>query len=108
MKTARGCGAIVVPSIGLLFRLALTGRLQDGDPAAETVASDATRGLRQGPFGRSAIAFLVAGIALLTVAEASWAHAVGVVCLFGFVVSGFVARLAIVVGQESSRACARE
>jgi cytochrome bd ubiquinol oxidase subunit II len=84
-------GAIVLPSIGLLFRLTLTGRLQDGDPAPETVASDATRGLRQGPFGRSAIAFLVAGIALLTVAEASWAHAVGVVCLFGFVLSGFVA-----------------
>ena len=44
---------------------------------------------------------------MLTAAEASWAHAVGVVCLFGFIVSGFVARLAIVVGHASSRACAR-
>src|SRR3954451_16836309 len=101
-------GAIVVPSMGLLFRLALTGRLQDGDPAPETVASEATQGLRQDRFGRSSIAFLVAGIGLLTVAEASWAHAVGVVCLFGFLVSELAARFALVIGQASPRACARD
>jgi cytochrome d ubiquinol oxidase subunit II len=101
-------GAIVLPSMGLLFRLTLTDRLQDDEPTLATAASDTARGLRDSPSGRSAIAFLVAGIALLTAAEASWAHAVGVVCLFGFVVSEFAARLPIVIGQTSSRACARD
>jgi hypothetical protein len=41
--------------------------------------------------GRLAIAALIAGIGLLTIAEASWAHAVGVAALFAFVVLGFVA-----------------
>jgi cytochrome d ubiquinol oxidase subunit II len=84
-------GAIVLPSMGLLFDLALTGRLEDGEPAPTTAASETTRGFRHGPFGRFAVAFLVAAIALLTVAEASWAHAVGVLCLFGFVVTEFAA-----------------
>src|SRR3954469_6392954 len=75
--------AIVFPSMGLLFRLTLTGRLEDDERTPATAASDTARELRQSASGRAAIAFLVAGIALLTVAEASWAHAVGVVCLFG-------------------------
>src|SRR4051812_5087025 len=85
--------AIVFPSMGLLFRLTLTGRLEDDERTPATAAFDMARAFRQSRFGRPAIAFLVAGIALLTVAEASWAHAVGVVCLFGFVVSEFAARL---------------
>src|SRR3954463_6103084 len=101
-------GAIVLPSMVLLFRLALTDRLEDDEPTPAPAASDTARELRQSPSGRAAIAFLVAGIALLTVAEASWAHAVGVVCLFGFLVSEFAARFALVVGQASSRACARD
>jgi hypothetical protein len=38
---------------------------------------------------RAAAACFVAGIGLLTVTDAAWAHAVGVVCLFGFVVAAF-------------------
>jgi hypothetical protein len=38
---------------------------------------------------RATLALLIAGIGLLNVAEASWAHGVGIVCLGGFVVSGF-------------------
>jgi hypothetical protein len=40
---------------------------------------------------RLTIAFLIAGLGLLNVAEASWMHAVGVVCFAGFIVSGFLA-----------------
>ena len=42
-----------------------------------------------GLLGRVAGACLVAGFGLLTVAEAGWAHAIGVVALFGFIVVGF-------------------
>ena len=38
---------------------------------------------------RLPVSCLIAGVGLLNVAEASWAHAVGIVCLFGFVLSGF-------------------
>jgi hypothetical protein len=37
------------------------------------------------------VACLVVGLGLLTAAETGWAHAVGVVALFAFVVSGFLA-----------------
>jgi hypothetical protein len=40
---------------------------------------------------RVAIALLIVGFGLLNVAEASWAHAIGVVCLLGAVVVGFLA-----------------
>ena len=42
---------------------------------------------------RAAVACLIAGIALLTVAEAPWAHALGVVSLLCFVALGFPAAL---------------
>jgi cytochrome d ubiquinol oxidase subunit II len=42
---------------------------------------------------RLSVAFLVAGIGFLTVANAGWAHAIGVACFFGFILSGFRAAL---------------
>jgi cytochrome d ubiquinol oxidase subunit II len=40
---------------------------------------------------RAAGGCLIAGFGFLTVADAGWAHAIGVVCLLGFIVIGFVA-----------------
>ena len=45
---------------------------------------------RPGCSAASPRACFVAGVGLLTVAEAGWAHAIGVVALFGFVVVGFL------------------
>jgi hypothetical protein len=36
-------------------------------------------------------ACFIAGIALLTFADAAWAHASGVLCLFGFIVAALLA-----------------
>jgi cytochrome d ubiquinol oxidase subunit II len=86
-------GAIILfPSLVLLFRLTLGGRLGHGaehvarvpGPRRELVLAAAP-----GLLGRVAAACLVAGFGLLTVAEAGWAHALGVVALFGFLVVGF-------------------
>jgi cytochrome bd ubiquinol oxidase subunit II len=41
--------------------------------------------------GRLAAALLVAGFGLLNVAEAGWAHAVGVACLEAFILTRFAA-----------------
>jgi cytochrome d ubiquinol oxidase subunit II len=46
-----------------------------------------------GLVGRAAAACMVAGVGFLTVADAGWAHAVGVAALAGFVVLGFAAAL---------------
>ncbi len=87
-------GAILFPSLALLFRLVLGGRLGEGvqEPAA---MPHSARGLLavsvRGLLGRAAGACLIAGLGFLTVAEAGWAHAVGVAALAGFVVLGFLA-----------------
>jgi cytochrome bd ubiquinol oxidase subunit II len=78
-----GGGAVLFPSLGLLFGLALSGRFQAPErmPVAEQQASPAPARL----LVRLAIASLIAGFGLLNVAEGRWEHAIGVVCLLAFV-----------------------
>jgi cytochrome d ubiquinol oxidase subunit II len=84
-------GAILFPSLALLFRLVLGGHLDPGGdrdatvPAAGAVVSASAAGLK----ARTAGACLIAGIGLLTIADATWAHAIGVVSLLAFIVLGF-------------------
>ena len=83
-------GAITFPSLGLLFGLTLTGRFHaDERPEFGGIARRARFGRRWAT--RAAVACFIAGIGLLTFAEAAWAHAIGVVCLFGFIVAAFLA-----------------
>jgi cytochrome bd ubiquinol oxidase subunit II len=53
-------------------------------------------------FARAAVACLIAGFGLLNVAEARWAHGVGVVCLLSFVVLGFRAIVFAAVGTRTT------
>jgi cytochrome d ubiquinol oxidase subunit II len=85
-----GGGVILFPSLGLLFRLTLGGQLGRG--AGETVAVAPAPAARRDT-SRIALVGLVAGIGFLTVADSGWAHAVGVTCLFAFVVLGYRAAL---------------
>lgn len=95
-----GGGILLFPALALLLRLTVGGALgHDGDvdhgPAGDA-AGVLTPGRTAPPFptpsaARVAIALLVAGFGLLNVAEAGWAHAIGVVCLLGAVVVGFLA-----------------
>jgi cytochrome d ubiquinol oxidase subunit II len=84
-------GAVVFPSLALLFRLALMGRFDQPE-----VPADLSPGQRRpmpgaGLAGRVAVACLIAGFGFLTVADAPWAHAIGVLSLFGFIVGAFLA-----------------
>ncbi len=84
-------GAILFPSLALLFRLVLGGHL-DHSPSAPGPAAGGgaiASALRPGLLARGAAAGLIAGFGLLTVADAAWAHAIGVFCLVAFVVLGF-------------------
>jgi len=85
-----GGGAILFPSLALLFRLTLSGRLgQQHAPVPEKVGPAALRTFRAGLAVRLAIAALIAGIGLLTVATAPVAHAFGVVALLAAIVCGY-------------------
>jgi cytochrome d ubiquinol oxidase subunit II len=82
--------ALLFPALALLFHLTLTGRFRADEyaPAAHTVRPS-PRPVRPRVVAREALACLIAGVGLLNIANAGWAHAVGVVCLFGFVVLAF-------------------
>jgi cytochrome d ubiquinol oxidase subunit II len=95
-------GAILFPSLLLLFRLTLGGRLRGyGDEGADGAAAqarpptpaDLLAASLDRALVRAALACLIAGVGLLNVADAGWAHAVGVVALLAFVVLGFRAAL---------------
>jgi cytochrome d ubiquinol oxidase subunit II len=93
-------GVILLPSLGLLFRLVLGGefdheRRDEPHPRRALAAAS-----RAGLLGRLAVASLVIGFAGLTVADAGWAHAVGVFALLGFGVCLFFALL----GDEAADA----
>ncbi|MBV8217379.1 MAG: cytochrome d ubiquinol oxidase subunit II [Solirubrobacterales bacterium] len=85
------CGAIVLPSLGILFGLTLTGRFQAAEGPPSALGADGLGHMRTGLLARAAVAFLIAGVGLLNFADADWTHAVGLVCLLGFAVAMFAA-----------------
>jgi cytochrome d ubiquinol oxidase subunit II len=98
-----GGAVILFPSLALLFRLDLTGRLAEGGESVDLRPTPRlVQASRQGFLARAALACLIAGIGLLTVAETAWAHALGVVSLFGFVALGFPAALPPTVGPHTN------
>jgi cytochrome d ubiquinol oxidase subunit II len=89
-----GGAVILFPSLALLFRLFLSGRLAEGGESVDLRPTPRMVGAsRQGFLARAALACLIAGIGLLTIAQAAWAHALGIVSLFGFIAFGFPAAL---------------
>jgi cytochrome d ubiquinol oxidase subunit II len=91
-------GIILFPSLAVLFRLTLAGHLFPGD--VEGGAQPAPRAPTDGTrAARGAIACLVVGLGFLTVADAAWAHAIGVAALLGFAVLGAAALIAPEVGE---------
>jgi cytochrome bd ubiquinol oxidase subunit II len=85
-------GAVILfPSLALLFRLVLRGQLDHGEPNALPTAANGTLPSASAPglLACAAAACLLAGFGFLTIAEASWAHAIGVLALLGFIVCGF-------------------
>jgi cytochrome bd ubiquinol oxidase subunit II len=85
---------ILLPSLLLLFRLYLGGRFDPGWsdlPGPPPAPARVTGAAREGLLLRMALALLVVGFALTNVADAAWAHAIGVACLLGFVGTAFPA-----------------
>jgi cytochrome d ubiquinol oxidase subunit II len=89
-------GAILFPSLALLFRLALAGRFQAAESTVPDEIDRPFEAIRAGLPVRLAVALLIVGVGLLNIANAEWSHAVGIVCLFWFIVLGF---RAVIFGQ---------
>ena len=83
-------GAILFASLATLFELVLRGDFDPGAPAAAPIPEAMMAASPSAPLARVALA-LIGGVGGLTLAGTRWAHVVGVVCLLGFVVVGFVA-----------------
>jgi cytochrome bd ubiquinol oxidase subunit II len=84
-------GIVLFPSLALLFRLTLGGRLGHGPAAADDLAPSTRAPAHSQLALRLAVALAVAGFGLLTVADAPWAHALGASAFLGFVVAGVAA-----------------
>jgi cytochrome d ubiquinol oxidase subunit II len=94
-------GAIVFPSLGILFGLELTGRFQRAE-SASVASTERPPTFKPRLVTRAAAASLTGGVALLTFADASWAHAVGVLFLLGFIVAAFLAIVPRALAQQPS------
>jgi cytochrome d ubiquinol oxidase subunit II len=95
-------GAILFPSLALLFSLAVRGRFHAAQEDAGEPAGRASGVSKPALLARFAVACLIAGFGLLTVADASWAHALGVVSLFGFIVSAFLVIVPPALASEAT------
>jgi cytochrome d ubiquinol oxidase subunit II len=85
-------GAVILfPALAVLFRLTLAGRFRAAEQPAPERQATGHPIVNGRLLTRVAAACLIAGFGLLSVAEAGWAHALGVVALAGFVVCGFAA-----------------
>ena len=100
-----GGAVILFPSLAVLFRLTLRGELDHSDDEARAAVPTV---LRPALFSRKlaarvAIACVIGGVGLLTFANASWAHAVGVVLLFAFTLACFGAIAPAALAAQEDR-----
>jgi cytochrome bd ubiquinol oxidase subunit II len=106
-----GGGLILFPCLLVLLRLSIAGRLGydadadgDGDGAAAEPGDGPVRTprLRPARAGRLATACLIGGLGFLTIAEAGWAHAIGVTMLLAALVLGLAAAAPALLEDEAS------
>ena len=94
---------LLLPSLALLFRLVLRGQFDPDPSAAPATRADGPPRPRSGrtrPLAIAAGGCLLAGFGLLTVADAGWAHAVGVVCLLAAIALGVPAAAPAALADE--------
>jgi cytochrome bd ubiquinol oxidase subunit II len=83
------CGVILFPALALLFHLTIGGQFRAVELAPSQSEADQHGTANIHVLTHIAVACLIAGIGLLNIADATWAHALGVACLIGFVVLAF-------------------
>jgi cytochrome d ubiquinol oxidase subunit II len=106
-----GGGIVVIPSLLVLLRLSVAGRL--GDYSADGGSFDPrngslrTPGLHPARAASLATACLIGGFGFLTVAEAGWAHAIGVTMLLAAIALGLAAAAPALLEDNESDGSSR-
>jgi cytochrome bd ubiquinol oxidase subunit II len=99
-------GAVLLfPALALLFTLTLRGHLGADGVNAQPQPTTGGRGVAHlllGPTlgARLAVALLIAGVGLLNLADAAWAHAIGVISLLAFILVAFAALVPRALGED--------
>jgi cytochrome d ubiquinol oxidase subunit II len=86
-----GGAVLLFPALGVLFGLELKGRFTSAQDTTGERTSQGLAAVKPGVLVRAAIALLIPGLLLLNIANAEWAHAIGIICLFGSALLGFFA-----------------
>jgi cytochrome bd ubiquinol oxidase subunit II len=100
-------GAVLLfPALTLLFTLTLRGRLEVHGRESKPTSATSRSGVAQlllGPTlgGRLALALLIVGIGMLNVADAPWAHAIGVASLLAFIIVAFAALVPTALAEDA-------
>jgi cytochrome d ubiquinol oxidase subunit II len=100
-------GAVLLfPALALLFTLTLRGHLgghgEETAPVATTGHSGVANLLLGPTLGaRLAAALLIVGIGLLNLADAPWAHAIGVISLLAFILVAFAALMPRTLAEDA-------
>ncbi len=97
-----GGAVILFPSLALLFGLTLAGRFRADERTMPEERAVTRRTVNIRLLGRVAVACLIAGFGLLNIADATWAHVIGVASLFGFVGLAFRAIVVPAVDQQAA------
>ncbi len=97
-------GAVVLfPSLAWLFKLVLSGSFDQAEQQqVPPPARDLLRTSAHGLSARVAVALLIVGFGLTTIANSAWAHAVGVTSLLLFVALAFPSALPPEVGASET------
>ena len=95
---------LLFPALALLFGLTLAGRFREGNAGELDMRARSRPSVNVRLLARVAVTCLIAGFGLLNIANAMWAHAVGVACLFSFIA---LAVRAIVVPELDQQAATR-
>jgi cytochrome bd ubiquinol oxidase subunit II len=95
-------GAILFPALAFLFHLALTGRFRAAEYSRLEHRSSRRPAVSLRLLVRSAIASLIAGVGLLNIANAPWAHAIGLACLVAFVILAFRAIVSVGLAEDAA------
>ena len=90
----------------LLFALTLRGHLAVHGRETKSTSSAGRSDVAQlllGPMlgGRLAVALLIVGIGMLNVADAPWAHAIGVASLLAFIIVAFAALVPAALAEDA-------
>ena len=92
-------GVLLFPSLALLFTITFRGARAASGHDTASPGGFPLRATTTAP--RLAVVLFIVGLGMLNAANAGWAHIIGVIALFGFVIAGFTAIVPRALASDS-------